>query len=1755
MCLNDVEIALLTPMRTYGFVFTYSGGKQCNLKGVLSYFRVKEYDIARAVMQLDVLGLNEHVVVLYTGEFTKEQKKKAKERCTIRVDKVVRAVEWLARNNRLWSNVNVNDIRTQLRKIGPVVIDESKNVDGSTDGVNSNIEITETFVAYFPDGTMKTVSGGQASIDKFKTLVERSKFCMDQLEFQCVLQNEAADDFKDDNFVRACLLQFPYGFGGINERRLNKDGSSTNSVNLTEYVRHLSYISQPHFHRPLFVLVLYSIYQRQIMLRTSSLNVRSDVDYNDLATALSADDVDEAVAFRRAQQAQRRNGYAGQNIPGGTFLSNKFLNSIDAVTKALPHSNAAAGRARTEGECLCHYFGFPSIFLSFAPDDESSFLLQIFAGVTIDDDTPVDCLTDEQLAARAKDRRELRIKNPGLCALYFEIMLEIVLEDIVGIDIRNKKVLKEGFFGLVEAAMVTVEEQGRLSLHTHILLWISALKEMLRQAQDTSKRESKKKRLKAKSDIADKLAFISTTNLVGNSSQTVLRRVFRHECCASCKIIPRCVDNQQLRNLRHRVGCAATNYVFAVCESCRRTWTHEEIVKLFLQKSVQIPSFGSYPDTCKRLNALCVQYQKPPSNGADAAVVNAAYNTHFSFHTKTCFPCIDNSKGKTSSQKRKRKHDECRMRLPDLKRVRACVNDTGEKPWYKWDGTNEKKTMLEINPRRGQFDEFQNVSCPVISESKMTCNSNIQIIAPGPVVVYCTKYSSKSTQKDETDNYERVAKATREMLSDERKHPDDRKEAIRRILRASFAHNKANVVGPSMASWLTRMGSRFMISKSFAWCPLRDLDTLLKRSTLHLTLKTIHGVSFFENAALHYLCRPSELEGTDAAKFYTEYEVRYISQKKKKRDDDEDDSEVIAFENTEYFSHPSFKEKTGHMAQGVRRREESLVLKLHQWYFPDSAKFNGSLLDERTVITPVIEQYSRLVLMLFYPFRCEDDLLLDGSHTKRLRHCVKHNLVRQFAFEYLQNVQDSRSNALRFAAVEDELSRKTVPFQVVDDGLIHSDSDDDSNASDDEQLQPDFLDQLIDDMLLSTGTLGDDDTLPSKLDFTPVMNKGSKQCGYDCVADISTSTAAPATANSQFIRSQNQTSTSTDQQEQTDDVREQHFQARQTKSRKEIVETTFKFTNLRKRSFPTFSNSDEPVNVKEANGTASSIIDWARKAKLDSNQMRTFEILTSSFVLTFYDDALNNDVTRTRDSRFRANYKKLHRLSGRSKKNENLVGFVHGPGGAGKSTIVDLVILYCKEYCENLNVPFTSQTIVVTALTGVAATILMGETTHRAVYLNQRREISAEQVDNWKETRLLIVDEVSFAAPSLFEKLDENLRTLTGKLMERYGGINIVFSGDLQQLKPVNESSVCDTDCPQFEEWVNCYIELEGKHRFKDDPEWGELLFRFRNGVPTIQDIRRINERICLSADDLPPNIRYATFRNRDRDAINTAVFMKYCSARKNGDNGRVLSAVVILSDNLEVKNSGGAYVAVKKRQNFWQNCGEDEVRCKDRSNGRVDPALKLFYSCPVMLTANDDVKRGRANGTRARVEHVVLKHGETHFYIDLDGCIVPAVFASQVERVQLKHENTSIQPQVFDVKPRKYSVYAYVSQPGTQSKEKSDKDRVEMRINQLPITSNIATTGHKLQGSGVDSLFVHAWNYKDNWPYVVLSRVRTILGLFLREPLDFDLRKYAMSPILKRKIERFRKHKMRPIPTKEEYTWMESDTVSSVGEPVSSNP
>ena len=66
--------------------------------------------------------------------------------------------------------------------------------------------------------------------------------------------------------------------------------------------------------------------------------------------------------------------------------------------------------------------------------------------------------------------------------------------------------------------------------------------------------------------------------------------------------------------------------------------------------------------------------------------------------------------------------------------------------------------------------------------------------------------------------------------------------------------------------------------------------------------------------------------------------------------------------------------------------------------------------------------------------------------------------------------------------------------------------------------------------------------------------------------------------------------------------------------------------------------------------------------------------------------------------------------------------------------------------------------------------------------------------------------------------------------------------------------------------------------------------------------------------------------------------------------------------------------------------------------------------------------------------------------------------------------------------------------------------------MHQLPVNSNIATTGHKLQGMSKLMMVVTEWGSFPNWIYVVLSRVTTRAGLFLLKLLTRRIESFVVS-------------------------------------------
>ena len=143
----------------------------------------------------------------------------------------------------------------------------------------------------------------------------------------------------------------------------------------------------------------------------------------------------------------------------------------------------------------------------------------------------------------------------------------------------------------------------------------------------------------------------------------------------------------------------------------------------------------------------------------------------------------------------------------------------------------------------------------------------------------------------------------------------------------------------------------------------------------------------------------------------------------------------------------------------------------------------------------------------------------------------------------------------------------------------------------------------------------------------------------------------------------------------------------------------------------------------------------------------------------------------------------------------------------------------------------------------------------------------------------------------------------------------------------------------------------------------------------------------------------------------------------------------------------------------------------------------------------------GKANGAQAIV---VMKPKWCPEKFPLSQ-MCPSMASSQVTRVVLKHCNICVEPPIRSLESKCNSIL----KPKVLRVKGSDREAITMRANQVPPFINNLTTGHKLQGSEVDALFVHSWHFVTNWVCVKVSRVKTKQGVYLRMKLSGDLKKY----------------------------------------------
>ncbi len=405
--------------------------------------------------------------------------------------------------------------------------------------------------------------------------------------------------------------------------------------------------------------------------------------------------------------------------------------------------------------------------------------------------------------------------------------------------------------------------------------------------------------------------------------------------------------------------------------------------------------------------------------------------------------------------------------------------------------------------------------------------------------------------------------------------------------------------------------------------------------------------------------------------------------------------------------------------------------------------------------------------------------------------------------------------------------------------------------------------------------------------------------------------------------------------------------------------------------------------------------------------------------------------------------------------------FLTGKAGTGKTT-------FLKHIRDN-----SFKKLAIVAPTGVAAINAGGVTIHSLFQLpfgpfvptqksspdvfsgrinNQHSlfrnlRLSGAKREFLKELDLLIIDEVSMVRADMLDAIDAILRHVRRQQLLPFGGVQILYIGDLFQLPPVVKNDEWELlreyyDSPFFfdahsvKQSFPVYIELKKIYR-QSDSAFISILNNIRNNVCTSEDLQRLHQH--YQPDFVPPkkdNFITLTSHNDKADLINRRELQ-------------------------ELQGKAYEYRAEISGEFYDRSFPAEEI-------------LQLKVGAQIMFIKNDKGENRRFFNGKIGVVKNILEDK------------ISISFPNETETLVLEKETWQ------NIK------YNY----------NKDNDKIEEEelgtFRQYPIRLAWAITIHKSQGLTFDKAVIDAGSsFAPGQVYVALSRLTSLQGLVLRSRIQ----------------------------------------------------
>ena len=376
----------------------------------------------------------------------------------VRKNKVVNALIWLRRNHIDYRDVEISyeNLSSYSDTEPPVIVDyhpSNHTKSPEATAINDSEE---------DDGTLE----GECPFTVQILTVEDVTHLMENNKND-ILKSEAAEHFRRNGkalavghtalpeslynnpqlYPKMFPWLFPYGLGGIGNERCFK------KIAVAERKKLLLMYHDKRFQKDrTFPLIAFNEEQIKNGTTGSYLLAKTESFDRIVERLFKMDDTTLQQIIEQLKSGQRT---ALNDDQKEAF---RLLADMDFVSSRVDGSVTNRRRMRNQIWSLSFDLGPPSWFITYAPADENHPIAVYYAD------------TDQTYypAVYTKDKRHKMIgENPVAGARFFKFMTDLFIRHVLGHGLKRR-----GIYGQTSGYYGTVEQQGRLTLHMHMLIWI-----------------------------------------------------------------------------------------------------------------------------------------------------------------------------------------------------------------------------------------------------------------------------------------------------------------------------------------------------------------------------------------------------------------------------------------------------------------------------------------------------------------------------------------------------------------------------------------------------------------------------------------------------------------------------------------------------------------------------------------------------------------------------------------------------------------------------------------------------------------------------------------------------------------------------------------------------------------------------------------------------------------------------------------------------------------------------------------------------------------------------------------------------------------------------------------------------------------------------------------------------------------------------------------------------------------------------------